>query len=33
MTPPPNKTLNTSAADGSPGGGDSTATSKPSRLV
>jgi sugar/nucleoside kinase (ribokinase family) len=33
MTTPPNKTLNASASDGSPGGGESTATWKPSRLV
>jgi hypothetical protein len=29
----PNKMLNASASDGSPGGGESTATWKPSRLV
>jgi hypothetical protein len=33
MTTPPNKIRNVSASDGSPGGGDSTATWKPSRLV
>ena len=33
MTTPPNRTRNTSSAAGSPGGGDSTATWKPSRLV
>ena len=33
MTTPPNSTRNTSSSAGSPGGGDSTATWKPSRLV
>jgi len=33
MTTPPNRTLNVSAAAGSSGGGDSTATWKPSRPV
>ena len=33
MTTPPKRILNTSPADGSSGGGDSAAISKPSRLV